>query len=261
MKNKNILFYTASEGIYNQFVLPFTFSHLHFNENSLVEISIRNCEQYKKDNPKEIEFLEKHFKDRYLFRECKLDVVGSIRRIIEIPELETEIAYIGDVDILCLRTDVYEHSSKILKDENLLTVNIVREGQGRITGCGAYSFEFFKHSQNYLKSIGVQNSVYFDETLIYNIFSEYQLKMPPTLGPSMEPNVFDVTVNKYRGLNGFHTSLNRNGNYDYQDKMMSKYDYRKQFKDFKETDIYKEFLSCVNDTYKSILQIINQNIN
>lgn len=256
MKNKNILFYTASEGIYNQFVLPFTFSHLHFNENSLVEISIRNCEQYKKDNPKEIEFLEKHFKDRYLFRECKLDVVGSIRRIIEMPELETDIAYIGDVDILCLRNDVYEHSSKILKDENLLTVNIVREGQGRITGCGSYAFEFFKHSQNYLKSISVPNSVYFDETLIYNIFSKYQLKMPP----SIQMDNYDM-LNKYRGLNGFHTSLNRNGNYDYQDNMMPTYDYRKQFKDFKETDIYKEFISCVNDTYKSILQIINQNVN
>jgi hypothetical protein len=68
-------------------------------------------------------------------------------------------------------------------------------------------------------------------------------------------------LNKYRGLNGFHTSLNRNGNYDYQDTMIPTYDYRKQFKDFKETDIYKEFLSCVNDTYKSILQTINQNIN
>jgi hypothetical protein len=249
-----MLFYTSSEGKFNQFILPFTFSHLYYNENSYVEISIKNYQDYANNNPKEIEFLEKHFSGRFLLRESRIETNGAIRRIVEVPEQSSDVTYIGDIDIFCLRDDVYEHNKSILMNEQLMTVNIKRFKQDRISGCGAFASDFFKYSYSYGQR-PLPTSPVHDELLLFKIFKEHNLKMPPTHDPNNAK-----TYNKYRGLNGIHTSLNRNGKYDYCKSLIPKYDYANEFKKLLATDIYKEFESVCNVEYQKILTNIKNTI-
>jgi hypothetical protein len=152
-KNKNDL-------TYNSFLIPFTFFALLNNDNSHVEIIVKNPEYFKKIFKKELELLQK-FNNNFIIRKYQYKInhhIPNTYRFFERPVVESKYTYISDIDIMYLDkniTSLYEKKWP----QNLPYNNMLRyKNNVRLTGVFMvknneyYTDNFFNIQNKYYKN-------------------------------------------------------------------------------------------------------------
>jgi len=137
------------------FILPYIISTLTSNENSTCEIVTSRCGAWEPKKGKtpyfgnlQKEFLDHHFKGRYIIRSAPNYITGSIvnlanpigrGRFFMTPEIKSDITYIGDSDIIVVDKNVAEYHSRFMKRFILPYSNVIRPCKTRISGLHAVS--------------------------------------------------------------------------------------------------------------------------
>lgn len=200
--------FTCCDGLYNEFIPIFIFSHLYHNKDSFVEVGYDG--HLSTDVSTSINYLESIYKNRFLVRECK---IGQIRRneniikcspnlsrfIIE-PSIKSEYIYISDVDIICLQNNIIDIHIEDMKKNHLPYSNIVRKKINdaqkvfRLTGLHFTKSKDYYPLPSYedLIELGYHNH---DEVFLYELVKK---KFP----------IFNYE-NQFRPVHGIHVSLNR----------------------------------------------------
>jgi hypothetical protein len=206
-----ICFFTCVSQNYEQYVLPFIYTHLINNKESCVEVVVEREDNLWNRYPRAKNFLESMFPGRYLIREFpKMNKPISDHpkraatwRFVDRPKTEAEYTYLSDADILCLEKDIYEHELKVSSLTGLPFNNHKRKDSLRYTGC------FAVKTKEYYSSIDKKRSFYYsdpdnikkgDEELLYDI-----------IAGSGFPDFDEQTVQgvPVRRIHGIHPSPNR----------------------------------------------------
>jgi hypothetical protein len=93
-----------NDGLYEDFLIPFTFFSLLFNENSHVEIIVLDPDNFKKKYKKEINTIIK-INDNFLIRKPQYKLnkhIPNTYRFFEVPTVQSKYTYISDIDIMYL---------------------------------------------------------------------------------------------------------------------------------------------------------------
>jgi hypothetical protein len=178
------------------FVLPYIFSHLYFNKDAFVEIYVRSnnfdCEA--------INLLYDMFESSFTIKNLPFDVrerkmPESAFRFIMEPEVKLEYTYIGDVDILCLLSNIAESEGKKISEHGGIFINRIRPSSKRLTGLHCVKTNpYYDMTRNIRESIICNSGS--DEMMLYQIVDE-------AIGG------LDQYKNDSMPDQGFHLSLNR----------------------------------------------------
>lgn len=190
MPDLKLLFFTACDGEYEQFIAPYIFGALHSNREAKAEICVADPAAYRSSHAASLEILESRFANRFLIRGG--DFSGRFRnsvRFLETPELKSEYTYIGDIDILILEDIAPYHIAKMEKT-GLPYSNVIRPNSQRLSGL------HFTRTEAYypLPRLDGLDLTCNDEMLLYQIVARRQ-KLPPVHS---------------RPVHGFHFSIRRN---------------------------------------------------
>jgi len=194
---------------YHDYIIPYIATALHHNKKSQAEILIQDPDAFNSDYNESLKILDKYFPDRYLLRaipDYARDVLPNSIRFLTVPQLKSELTYIGDVDILVLDPDVADWHRKYMQKQGLPYSNNRRKGgHPMLTGLQCVQTEeyFGKINESYMQmfsfSLKKQGLAYkhHDEKLLYNIIQHrigtlpedvYSYKTRPTHGLHMSPN-------------------------------------------------------------------------
>lgn len=258
----NINFFSTSDNArYNMFIIPHILSVLYHVKNSHVEIVIKDCEKFKKENKEALDILYREYGNRFLIRQMSTEFdhikyvhIGQIFRFLDQPEVKCKYTYIGDIDILTLDTDIVETHRQLMNEQRVPYSNIVRPDSNRLTGCMCLETKPYYDKVKYKikEFLNSPESVYYpilnDEILLYNL-------VKPALG------LPKYNTGKYRPIHGIHISLNRPyplGNKELGElgwginaKVLEKYNR------FRNSDIFKELESYFTDEFSGFISAID----
>ena len=203
-----ILVYADKE--YEDFVIPYIYYALTYNECARVEVILDHCEDFKSRHLGGLAELNTLFGERFLVRQSsysKTDVLANTIRFIDEPITPSEYLYIGDIDILVL-DDILSVHLPYMKANALPFSNVVRptkdpKSHKRLTG-----LHLCKASDYYplpdLSDINLLSTN--DEQVLYQIMARKGLMVPESM--------------TFRPICGIHLSLNRDpiGRYNLKQK-------------------------------------------
>lgn len=217
-----INFFTSCTGPYKMFVYPYISSILINVPNSFVEIIVDDLSFFKKDD---ITKLKDIFNNRFLIRNYRSELKGWERnilsnlqtnaiRFLELPTIECDSTYIGDIDMIILDSDIEDNHIKHCNILNLPYSNVKRIGQNRLSGLHfvktkEYYNKITKEYLNNLVSDINNGSIPFnsDECLLFDMMSStFGVPTKEQFGEHSKPDELSYV---YRPVHGFHTSLNR----------------------------------------------------
>jgi hypothetical protein len=97
----------ASRGGWYDFVVPYIFYAQVTNPDSMVEVMVDDLEVLEKEYSRELDFLSRNFKDKYLIRSIEKPIddnhfrlIRNALRFLEEPKIKREYTYIGDIDVM-----------------------------------------------------------------------------------------------------------------------------------------------------------------
>ena len=128
------LFFTSANERYEPFVLPYITSVLEHNEDTIVEIVLKDPKQFESENRDALEVLGSAHPERFRLRPGKFDCRAPHSvRFLETPIQMAEYVYIGDIDILILEEVIAYHIAHMQKTK-LPYSNILRQGKMVLSG-------------------------------------------------------------------------------------------------------------------------------
>lgn len=204
-----INFFTCVDGRYEMFVVPFVYSHLINNEDTVSEIVVEDPAGFWSRNAAAKDLFDTLFPGRVVVRKFsddwnRLGKVGGAAtwRFLESPEVPAEYTYIGDADIFCTEADIYDHETRVFKALGLPYNNFNRPNSNRYTGCfavktNAYYGKVLPKVVGMLQEgSGISNG---DEMVLFDIIAGTM----PENGKDM------ISGLPVRKIHGIHTSPNR----------------------------------------------------
>jgi hypothetical protein len=188
-----ILFFTCANQKYEHFVIPWMYSILRSNKNSLVEVGVENEAAFMRDNHAAYSLLQSWFgKERVCIRQAEFNErLPNTVRFVEEPRLRADYVYIGDVDIFILDEDVAAQHLRNASSLGLPYSNMVRSGTKRLTGLHFSEFSAYYPIPS-LSDLDVARMN--DEQVLYEIVLRKLGKM---------------TAGGFRPVHGIHFSPNR----------------------------------------------------
>lgn len=113
MSNSSLLFFTAVNAKYHQFVLPFIYFAAQFNHDSAFEILFTD------EIPNEIKNGVKYLKEclpisDILLRKINTNIVPQKLRFLETPTYNSTYTYISDIDILICESILDFHKNNLI---------------------------------------------------------------------------------------------------------------------------------------------------
>ena len=113
MSDSSLLFFTAVNSKYHQFVLPFIYFAAQFNHNSIFEILFTD------EIPGEIKNGVKYLKEylsisNILLRKIDTNIIPQNLRFLETPTYNSTYTYISDIDILICESILYFHKNNLI---------------------------------------------------------------------------------------------------------------------------------------------------
>ena len=113
MSNSSLLFFTAVNSKYHQFVLPFIYFAAQFNHNSIFEILFTD------EIPGEIKNGVKYLKEylsisNILLRKIDTNIIPQNLRFLETPTYNSTYTYISDIDILICESILDFHKNNLI---------------------------------------------------------------------------------------------------------------------------------------------------
>lgn len=190
-RKMSLLFFSACDSEYEQFVAPYIFSALFFNPSARVEICLQDPDAYARKHNSSLDVISNKFPGRFLIRSGNFsEKFRNSVRFLERPEMSSEYTYIGDMDILILE-DILPYHLDSMKQTGLPYSNVVRPNSTRLTG-----LHFTRTDAYYplptLDGIDLKRN---DEMLLYQLVERKGHKPSPA---------------KKRPIHGFHFSIRRN---------------------------------------------------
>lgn len=237
-----------SNGLYEDFLIPFTFFCLLFNKNAHVEIIVLDPNNFNKKYNKEINSIRK-INDNFLIRKPQYKLnkhIPNTYRFFEVPTVQSKYTYISDIDIMYMEDILYKYLDNWpLVAPALSTTpsylpysNMLRTKENcRLTGVMMvkndiyYTNEFIKCQKKYY-NINIANN---DELILGKMCEEihglpdYSFRYRPIYGIHFSPNrgkdkkmhlktsklyydIFLNIANEYQDIfkyNIFHNLLNK----------------------------------------------------
>lgn len=224
MFNINFIAYAIdlkNDGLYEDFLIPFTFFCLLFNKNSHVEIIVLNPDNFKKKYKKEINAI-REINDNFLIRKPQYkqnNHIPNTYRFFEVPVVQSKYTYISDIDIMYLEDILCNYLnnwplSKLCSD-NLSYLpynNILRQSDNsRLTGV-----MMVENDKYYTSSFKICQKKYYDMNIKIN--DEIVLCKMCEEVHGLPCNTFE-----YRPIYGIHFSPNRGKNKRMNLKTSKKY--------------------------------------
>ena len=113
MSDSSLLFFTAINSKYHQFVLPFIYFATQFNHNSIFEILFTD------EIPGEIKNGVKYLKEylsisNILLRKIDTNIIPQNLRFLETPTYNSTYTYISDIDILICESILDFHKNNLI---------------------------------------------------------------------------------------------------------------------------------------------------
>ena len=113
MSDSSLLFFTAVNSKYHQFVLPFIYFAAQFNHNSIFEILFTD------EIPGEIKNGVKYLKEylsisNILLRKIDTNIIPQNLRFLETPMYNSTYTYISDIDILICESILDFHKNNLI---------------------------------------------------------------------------------------------------------------------------------------------------
>ena len=113
MSDSSLLFFTAVNSKYHQFVLPFIYFAAQFNHNSIFEILFTD------EIPGEIKNGVKYLKEylsisNILLRKIDTNIIPQKLRFLETPTYNSTYTYISDIDILICESILDFHKNNLI---------------------------------------------------------------------------------------------------------------------------------------------------
>ena len=113
MSDSSLLFFTAVNSKYHQFVLPFIYFAAQFNHNSIFEILFTD------EIPGEIKNGVKYLKEylsisNILLRKIDTNIIPQNLRFLETPTYNSTYTYISDIDILICESILDFHKNNLI---------------------------------------------------------------------------------------------------------------------------------------------------
>ena len=134
-------FYTAALGRkYEQFIAPYITSTLTTYPDATCELLVLDSERWKQSHRSLCNKLREVFPDRFLihgvgFPWKKQGLMPHTVRFVTRPHRrESDLLYIGDVDIIVSTPGIVEFHTKAMKQLKLPYSNVIRQGENRLTG-------------------------------------------------------------------------------------------------------------------------------
>ena len=232
--------------IYEDMLLPFVFFALLHNDNSHVEIIVRDKIKFTKTYKNEIDELISIFgKKKFLIRNLQKSINKNIYntyRFFEIPVIKAEYTYIIDIDIMILESILPSYIRHW--EKNMIYNNILRNpGKSvRLTGVHIVKTKEF-YTEKYKQAINKyynKNTCMNDEIILGNMCKEchrlpsFTHRYRPILGIHFSPN---------RGKN---KKMNLVTNKKYYDKFI---DIAKKYKKLFEFRIFKNLFVSINKNF------------
>jgi hypothetical protein len=245
-----INFLTTAEDKHIMFVIPYIYNILTRVPDSFAEIYVPDSAQWIKGNKSAYEAL-RDYNESFVILDLpefapKRKITPNTKRfLIESVIKESDVTYIGDVDILIFDPDIEQFHTKQMTANNTCFSNIVRQNTNRLTGLhGVHTKDWYEKTRkirNKIKDTGC------DEQTLYAI-AKKAVGTPEHL-----------TKNNTRPVHGLHLSLNRTpytkpswrlGKYRQEyGTMKSSYSYKHMYPHFARE--YKELMSTVDEWYQS----------
>ena len=235
-----------SDGLYEDFLIPFTFFSLLFNKNSHVEIIVLDPETFKKKYSKEILSIKK-INDNFLIRkpQHKLNKhIPNTYRFFEVPTVQSKYTYISDIDITYMENIL----PKYLKTwpQNLPYHNIVRPPpHNRLSGVmmvesDKYYIDVFKQCQQKYYDMNYREN---DEKILYNLCKDIH---------GLPDNSFN-----YRPVFGIHFSPNRGKGKTMSLKIIKRYydnflNIANKYQDLFKYDIFNNLLNQLKNDFEIV---------
>ena len=203
-----ILVYADKE--YEDFVIPYIYYALTYNECACVEVILDHCEDFKSRYLGGLEELKTLFGERFLVRQSsysKSDVLANTIRFIDKPITQSEYLYIGDIDILVL-DDILSVHLPYMKANSLPFSNVIRPTKDPMSPKRLTGLHLCKASDYYplpdLSDINLLSTN--DEQVLYQIMERKGYMVPVSI--------------TFRPICGIHLSLNRDpiGRYNLKQK-------------------------------------------
>jgi len=212
-------FFSCAQGAaYERFLPIYAFFALQHNYDAVAELVVPNASDFKKVHSRALASL------RHLFGHhavCVRDyrqphgkgVSVNTRRYLEVPERAAAYTYIGDVDILITSPVVSPERLMQMALSNLSYSNVLRRGQGRLTGVMLVKTASFYTTalRKAQRTIPPQGN---DEAFLARLVENASLGLPPhpIAIASFKGNMSDWSAGwwtQYRPLHGLHLSNSR----------------------------------------------------
>lgn len=185
--------FTAANGKYEPFVLPYAVSILAHNPEAVVEIALEDDARFREENADALSALSalSGLADRLILRAGDFSrLPANSVRFIETPTRKADYIYIGDIDILVLEEIAPAHLASMNRT-GLPYSNIKRPGKTALSGLHFSRWEaFFPHAD------AKRDRINLDEGYLYDLIEARGLPLPHE-------------DEKFRPIHGFHLSLNR----------------------------------------------------
>lgn len=256
---QDIHFFSVCDVPYYDFILPFFYSTLKMNEGSTAEVVVDDIDKWNKSFKKQIDFLNKYFKDRWLVRANRAEFYKTKKtkhsaatyRFLEIPTTKRELTYIADIDILFTTPNVYDYEKNLMTKHNFNFNNFLRKRAKRFTGC------FCVKTEDYYKAITPNINAFFKnpKPFVSNGWGDemvlHQLLTKSMSCPKSTVMLYDGF--HIRKIHGVHVSPNReiNGNPGWGFNK----DVRSQYRHLKRQPEWDDFLDSITNNYK--VKVIN----
>lgn len=204
MCNSSLLFFTAVNSKYHQFVLPFIYFAAQFNKNSKFEIV------FVDDIPNNIKDGINYLKDNLLIsdillRKINTHILPQKIRFLETPKLNAEYTYISDIDILNCEDILNFHKNKLFDN---CYHNIARTYSSATSSfmSGLHfckTNDWFKRTEQIRLKFKNNDISKNDENMLFLITKQSNIFIDEEIGKNMTSFI------KNRPVHGIHLSLNR----------------------------------------------------
>ena len=113
MSDSSLLFFTAVNSKYHQFVLPFIYFAAQFNHNSIFEILF--TDEIPGEIKNGVKYLEEYLPiSNILLRKINTNIIPQTLRFLEAPTYNSIYTYISDIDILICESILDFHKNNLI---------------------------------------------------------------------------------------------------------------------------------------------------
>ncbi len=247
---------TAATGYYHVFVLPYAASYHYFNPDSRFEFFVDEPEEFEMQYKEGLEILRERLgRENLVISSPNTDHLHpnhhqAVPRFFQIPTVETEFIYIGDVDVLVLDSMITQQHVLNMERNELPFSNVLRtenpnEKRPRLTGLHFSRYEAYYPLP--LEKINLEDQVELDEYALYEL---------------VRAKVGDFRIeHRFRPPHGFHFS----DKLDYWDRGSSRQvglhlHYLQNYQLLRETVYWKEIRDCFSPIFLTWLDCLDRTI-